>query len=58
MSTTKNYNFDSDTKRYVSLVNSYRLISGFPKLKVEDVVDIDNFCPVASGLPRATVNLL
>jgi hypothetical protein len=43
MSTTKNYNFDGDTKRYVSLVNSYRLIAGFSKLKVEDVVDIDNF---------------
>lgn len=43
MSTTKNYNFNSDTKRYISLVNSYRSISGFSKLKVEDVVDIDNF---------------
>lgn len=43
MSTTRTYQFDVDTKRYLNRVNTYRPLNGLPNIQKSDAADIDNF---------------
>jgi hypothetical protein len=43
MPTERKYTFDVDTKRYLNIVNTYRLVSGLSDIANTDAVDIDNF---------------
>ena len=43
MSTTRTYQFDVDTKRYLNRVNTYRSLNGLPNIQKSDAADIDNF---------------
>ena len=43
MSTTRTYQFDVDTKRYLNRVNTYRSLNGLPDIQKSDAADIDNF---------------
>jgi len=43
MPTERKYTFDVDTKRYLNIVNTYRLASGLSDISNSDAVDIDNF---------------
>jgi len=43
MPTERKYTFDVDTKRYLNIVNIYRLASGLSDISNSDAVDIDNF---------------
>ena len=43
MSTTRQYQFDVDTKRYLNRVNTYRSLNGLPNIQKSDAADIDNF---------------
>ena len=43
MSTTRQYTFDIDTKRYLNRVNTYRQLNGLSNIVNGDAVDIDNF---------------
>jgi hypothetical protein len=43
MSTTRTYQFDVDTKRYLNRVNTYRSLNGLANIQKSDAADIDNF---------------
>jgi hypothetical protein len=43
MPTERKYTFDVDTKRYLNIVNTYRLAAGLSDIANSDAVDIDNF---------------
>jgi hypothetical protein len=43
MPTERKYTFDVDTKRYLNIVNTYRMASGLSDISNSDAVDIDNF---------------
>jgi hypothetical protein len=43
MPTERKYTFDVDTKRYLNIVNTYRISSGLSDISNEDAIDIDSF---------------
>jgi hypothetical protein len=43
MPTTRQYQFDVDTKRYLNRVNTHRSLNGLPDIQKSDAADIDNF---------------
>jgi len=43
MPTERKYTFDVDTKRYLNIVNTYRMASGLSDISNSDAIDIDNF---------------
>lgn len=43
MPTERKFTFDVDTKRYLNIVNTYRLAAGLSDIANSDAVDIDNF---------------
>lgn len=43
MPTERKYTFDVDTKRYLNIVNTYRLAAGLSDISNSDAIDIDNF---------------